>query len=196
MNTFTKFIISIVLVSLAVGALAAFPGGVVSAQGLFDPADPPRPAGETVTPGQAVRPGWRHAALEKLFARQQEWLAGQQERLDKQEQINARVNEWIARARQHGLDPAPLEAALAQFNASIEEARSHHNTAREILAAHAGFDEHGKVGDGPAAWETVRSAGEALRSARRIMIEAARDLLAAMREFKQANRPVKVEPNI
>jgi len=195
MNHFTKFLMSIVLVGLLAVSLAAFPG-VVSAQGLSDPETPPGPTGEPVPPLQNDRPGWPHAALEKMFAREQEWLVGQKERLDKQDEVNARVNEMIAKAREHGLDPAPLEAALAQFNTSIENARQEHLKARAVLTIHAGFNDQGKVIQVQEAKETVRTAGEALRSARQIMVEAGKDLFRALREFRQNNLPVRPSPGI
>jgi hypothetical protein len=127
--------------------------------------------------------------LEKIYAREQEWLEMQAERLSHTGEFAAKVQAFIDEQKAKGKDIAALEAALAAYNQQVAEAQDLHNTAAGLLAAHAGFDENGQVTDPEQALQTVREAGQALRDARQTLNRARHDLLKALRDYRRANRP-------
>jgi hypothetical protein len=141
------------------------------------------------TEAPAHDPAKQTARLERAYAKEQEWLANQAERLGKADEVEAKVQELIARAQAEGKDTSALEAALADFEAGVAAAQAEHDEAAGILSAHAGFDESGKVTDIEQARDTVVEAGKALRDARQLIHEAGRELREAVRDFRRANRP-------
>ena len=127
--------------------------------------------------------------LSRAYAAERTWLEKQQTAIDKTDQGVEKVQAIIERAAAQGLDVTALETALAAFQEAMVTVRSEHQTAADILATHAGFDENGVVIDRPAARETVREARRALGSAHMIMTQAVWDLRDAVRAWREANLP-------
>lgn len=162
-------------------------GGVVALSLLLGSVAPA--FAQTDNPPAPPDPARRAERLERAYAREQEWLGKQAERLTHAGEIEAKIQEFIDKAKGEGKDTAALEAALASASAKVDEAQARHDEAAGILSTHAGFDEAGKVTDPDAARETVENAGRALRDAHRLLHDAAIEMKRAIRDFRQANRP-------
>lgn len=146
--------------------------------------NPPGSESDAARRGQRV-----DERLGKLYQRELEWLDRQAERLENPEEVAGRVEEWISTASEKGLDVSALQSALAVYQSSIAQAEAAHAEADAILAAHAGFDENGKVTDREAARDTLDSAGHKLNEARRILNDAIHQLRHAVRDWLRAQRP-------
>lgn len=137
----------------------------------------------------APDPARQAQRLERLLAREQEWLSRQAENLARANEAADKVQVRIDELKSEGKDTAALEAALAAFQEQLAEAQTAHDAANATLSAHAGFDADGHVTDAILARETVKSAGKSLRDAHRLLREAGHDLRRAIREFRRENRP-------
>jgi len=127
--------------------------------------------------------------LEKLLQRERTALEKQGERLGHTDEIIAKTESLIEKAKEKGADVSPLESALAAYQKSLVVVQEHHDQAASLLANPAGFDANGKVTDKKEALKTLRSAGEELRRAHLKITEASMDLRAAVRAFLEANKP-------
>jgi hypothetical protein len=90
----------------------------------------------------------------------------------------------ITAAKKHGLNTSNAEAALDRFKKAFIEARLIHDHARDLIAAHRGFDAHGFVTDRYKAAQTVAELGKVLENFRQTyyppfnaLVEALRDLI-------------------
>lgn len=188
----TRTVLVIITVTASIALAAASPvfsavSAAPAAQGAQPPAGVISPTPGPNTGETADQQGPRRKALERLFAREQEWLARQETNLGKADAVNAKVEELISRIEARGLDPAPIRQALQAFNTSIAGARRDHLKAKAILTIHAGFNDHGSVLNLGEATETVRTAGSNLKSASQTMRQASRALVQAIRDFRQAH---------
>lgn len=93
------------------------------------------------------------------------------------------LQSFIDQMNELGYDTGVLVQALADFNAGIETAQGHNNSARSILDAHAGFDDAGKVTNLSEALTTLRDGGYALIDANYALNDATRDLTATVRDY-------------
>ncbi len=144
-----------------------------------------REAGRTM--GQALvdlREVLSTVILAERLDRQRDWLAKQQERLDRAGALVARVQALIDEQRSQGKNPQRLEKALADFNAALASARASHDQAGKTLENPAGFDAGGNVTDVEQARATLRTAGQAMREAARILWEGIQDLRKVARELR------------
>ena len=140
------------------------------------------------TSAQAAAEGG-NPRLEKLLRGEKTALEKQGERLDHTDEIIAKTESLIEKAKEKGADVSPLESALAAYQKSLVVVQEHHDQAASLLANPAGFDANGKVTDKKEALKTLRSAGEELRRAHLKITEASMDLRAAVRAFLEANKP-------
>ena len=161
---------------IAVLLVAAFPFSAAAAAPMSDDPNPGK--------GKDAYP-----RIEKVYARLQEWYAKQGEFLAKAPEMISKTETLIEKASAKGLDVSALQSALDAFEATLPAAQSAHDKAGQILAAHAGFDDKGKVTDFQAALQTVKDAGAALREARQAHLEAGQKLREVVRAFIAANRP-------
>jgi len=179
MKKLMKVIRSMLVIVLLTGVLVlALPAGTVSAEGLDD--DP-------VGNGQKL--GLVKQRLENIFTRQQQNLAIQAQRIEKLDDISTQTQDRIDALREKGLDVSSLESALEAFEAEIPQIRASHQDAADLIAAHNGFGDNGKVTDIKAAGVTVKKVHEALQSTRQKMVEAGKNLRDAFRDFREANPP-------
>jgi hypothetical protein len=115
--------------------------------------------------------------LARLYGREQSWLKVQADNLTRANEMvakaQARIDDW----KNQGKDTTALETALTALKGQIAAAQAAHDQAADILAAHAGFDDSGKVTDREQARQTVRDAGESLRDVQLDLKEARLDLL-------------------
>ena len=179
MKIFSKGLSTGLMVLLLAGAfLFAFPSSTAYAEGLDD--NPP---------GNVEKLGLIKQRLEMAFDRQQANLVRQAENIQKLSQLSAKVQERIDALKEKGKDVSSLEAALAAFESSIPEINASHQVAADLIAAHAGFGDNGKVTDIKTAGSTVKGIHDALKSTRQMMVNAARELRQAIRSFREANMP-------
>jgi hypothetical protein len=143
---------------------------------------------EEETPGGSKPEGNPDERLARLYAREQEWLGAQEERLERAGELQARAEEKLAAMKDAGKDTSLLEAALESAEELVGEAQEAHKEAAKILQAGKGFDRDGKVTDREQARETVFEAGKALRQAQVKLREAAREVLQALRQYRREQR--------
>ncbi len=171
----SKLVLSVLLVGLV---LTVSPIGAASAAGLSDETPP------------------NNERLEQAWARLQSAYARQGERLEKADELVARVQALIEKANARGWDTSAVQTALDAFVAALPAAQAAHEPGAAIIASHAGFDENGKVTDRAAAVETVRSLAQVLKSVRTAMNGAGEALFQALRALREAHpRPQQPDPN-
>jgi hypothetical protein len=165
-----------IAIAVMIGLLAfAAPARVYAANGMEGTPPPTQPAANP-------------ARLEKVYQKLVDLLAKQEEHLGKIDTKIADVTERIAGLKAEGKDVTALEAALAGYQAKVDEAKAMHGEAAAILGTHAGFDAAGKVVDAAAAKETIKTAGEKMRDAHQELRPALRELMKALREFRRDNK--------
>jgi hypothetical protein len=136
--------------------------------------------------------GFFDLALQRAYEREQMALDHLGDRLAFNRTIAGDVAAWIEHLRAEGEDVSDLEAALAAFNAGLDQAQAHYDTAAAILAEHAGFDDSGAVTSRPQAIKTLRDAGRALRDANRALGDAVYELHWAIRDWRAEHRGQQV----
>lgn len=152
------------LLTIGLAALAVF---AVSAA----PAVGPAPV-ITRTPLKPLLGDALKAAFSNFYKREQNFLNVQTTDLQQAHQVAATTQALIDAAKAEGKDPAALEAALAQFNADIDQAQTLHDQAASILGAHNGFDGNAEVTNLQDAHQTLLDARLKLRSAHSLIVQA------------------------
>ncbi len=123
------------------------------------------------------------------LAQEQKWLSQQQTHLDKANGVVAKVQTYIANQKAQGQDTSSLEAALATYQQQLAAAQASHTTAANVLAAHAGFDNSGKVTNPALARQTLTDAQQALSDAHITLMQAGADLRKALNDYRQTHKP-------
>lgn len=141
----------------------------------------------TRTPIAPLAKDAAEAALSNLFKREQNWVNQQAAHLQKSAQIAGTTQKLIDAAKAEGQDVSVLEAALAQFNATIAGAQADHDQAAGIVASANGFDGSGNVTDLNSARQTVESARLALHSAHIAIAQATNELAKVLNEWKNSH---------
>ena len=167
---------STLLGALLAAGLILQPAGVVAAQGVGDPTNPPAA-------------GARDARLERTWLRQQRSLDRLEFMFGHVEQRLENAQQRIDAAKAGGKDVSALQAALDAFSKAIQVAGPSLDSAKGILLSHNGFDEHGNVIDAEAAGTTVEQMSHALEAVRDTMLQPGRALRDALRAFLANNRP-------
>ena len=149
-------------------------------------------------PDTATAPNVRLPAerliLGREYAREQKWLAGQQNALDQEVKLGTKTQAWIDSLKAKGKDTTPLDQAMTAFNAQVANAQNVHNTAATILSTHAGFDANGLVTNFVQARATVRNARQSLWNARRIRLQARTDLIRVIVQWRWTNNETIAAP--
>jgi len=165
---FTKVVLGSMALSLG---LAAVPATTVFAAS----------GGKTTSPTTAAaNPNGR---LQEQFADEKATNEHQGDQLNAGGPLIALAKEIIAAARKDGLNTANAEAALDRFQIADVAARSIHDHARDIIAAHPGFDARGFVTDRVKAAETVSDLGKVLENFRDVYYPAFNALVEALRDL-------------
>jgi hypothetical protein len=89
---------------------------------------------------------------------------------------------------ENGKDTTSLQAALDAFVGEVKNAQVVHESGREILDAHKGFDENGKVTDREQAVETLRELGGKIKEVRQMVGEPGKALREAIRAYRESHR--------
>ena len=187
MNSIHKFVTGgMAALMMSTGAFALNPSGAFAAT----PEAPPVP-GATAVPAKEKDADGR--GLTRLLMREKHALEAQGGHLRKAFEAQTKTQRFIDTQAAAGKDVAPLRTAMAAFTVRINRAQVDHDKAKATLAAHAGFDEAGKVTDRDAAKQTVKSAGEDLKKAHEHLHGAGKDLAKAIKDWREANG-LKPEP--
>ncbi len=168
-SMFKKF--SLLVLFLALG-LAALPVVPAAAAGIQTDKEPPS-----------------YERLEAGWERLQEAYARQGERLDKADDMVARIQGLIDQATARGYDVSAVQAALDAFNAALPAAAAVHERGAAIIASHEGFNPGGKVTDPTLALETIRSLAQVLKDTHAAMDNTGQALRAAIQAFREAHAP-------
>ena len=177
-KTITAIVSSLMAAMLCLLILAAAPTAPVFAE-----------TGPTPAPHARKTPGQNNARLTLHYQNEQQVLIKQQSHLDKVNQLAAKIQTLIDKARGAGKDVSALESALANFNSKVASAKSAHDQAASILGTHNGFDASGSVTDAAAAHQTLVDARLALRDVHSNLSQAAVELRQAVRTWRQQNLP-------
>ena len=174
----TVFLKKALLVALVAGiGLAALPAGTALAAPGQDEGNPP--------PQEQIS----DERLAEIWAREVALYERIGTRLDQIDTMTARVQEFITRANERGIDTSAVQAALDAFSAAVQDARPLYQSANGIVQSHQGFDDSGQVTDRARAIETVRELGGKLREVKAAMGGTGQALREAIRALREANRP-------
>jgi hypothetical protein len=174
--------ISFLVILLAGVFLFAVPSSSAYAEGLND--EPP---------GNGEKIGLIKQRLEAAFERQQQNLVRQAENIQKMRTISSEAQQRLDALKANGKDVSSLEAALATFNGKLLEINTSHQSAADLVAAHPGFGNNGKVIDIEISKNTLINIHDALKATRQLMADASRELRQALRSFREANKPVPTQ---
>jgi hypothetical protein len=175
-----KKLVSIcLLAALLVGvAVFAFPGGSAAAQSSTPPPKDPQDRINLI-----------NARLERMLRLEKATLDRMTRHFERLDLFITRVEALINRAKDNGKDVSALEAALSEFQASESDARLVLNSASDLLAAHPGFDAHGKVTDRETAKTTIADVRTQFKDIRAKIGEAAKNLHEAIKAWREGNPP-------
>lgn len=168
-HLFKKFVLAGLVLTLGLTALPATAAFAAS-------------GGTTSTPVTApTNPNQR---LQERFADEKATQDRQGDELARGGPLISLAETIIAAAKKHGLNTSNAEAALDRFRKAVIEARLIHDHARDLIAAHRGFDAHGIVTNRDQAAQTVSDLGKVLENFRdtyyppfNALVEALRDLI-------------------
>jgi hypothetical protein len=150
--------------------MAAMPFVSVFAAGENDPTPPP--AGQV-----------SNERLERVWSRQLRIY----ERMGRTDELIAKAQKLIDRAKTNGKDVSAVQAALDAFEAAAKDAQPIYESAKEIINSHRGFDSNGKVTDPAQARETVKAMRAKFKEIRDAMNGTGKALHEAIRAFREAN---------
>ena len=164
---FKKTILSALVAVLVMGS---FPFVSGSAAGLDDPTPP---AQTQIT----------NERLEKIWARQLRLY----NRMGHTDELIARIQRLIDRAKTNGKDISAVQAALDAFSAAVKDAHPIYENMKGIINSHQGFDDNGKVTDPVKARETVKGMHGKVQEIKTVMNGTGKALRQAIKAFRQAN---------
>lgn len=161
---------SILFALVAALAIASLPFVGASAAGMDDPTPPAR---TQITKDR----------LELVWARQ----LRRYERFGHADELIARIQRLIDRAKANGKDVSALQAALDAFAAAVKDAHPIYESIKGIVNSHQGFDNSGQVIDSAKALETVKSMHEKFKEIKTTLNGTGKALRDAIKAFRQAN---------
>ncbi len=168
----TLFRKTVLLALIAALGLAAMPFVSAFAAGEKDPTPPP-----------AERRQISSERLERVWARQLRIY----ERMGRADELTAKVQKLIDRAKTNGKDISAVQSALDAFEAAAKDAGPIYESANGIINSHPGFDSNGKVTDPAQARETVKAMRAKFKEIHDAMNGTGKALREAIRAFRQAN---------
>jgi hypothetical protein len=161
---------SVLLAIVAALIVAALPFVSASAAG---PYDPPTPQSGQIT----------NERLEKIWAHQLRVY----NRMGHADELIARIQRLIDRAKANGKDVSAVQAALDAFAAAVKEAHPVYESMKGIVNSHQGFDSNGKVTDSIKALETITAMHEKIQEIKTTLNGTGKVLREAIKAFRQAN---------
>jgi hypothetical protein len=166
----TLFKKTILFALVAALGLASLPFVSVSAAGMYDPPVPPQKQ-------------LSNERLERIWARQ----LRRYERFGRSDELVAKAQKLIDRAKANGKDVSSLQTALDAFAAALKKAQPIYESTKGIVNSHQGFDNTGKVTDPVKAQETVLDLRAKFQEIKIAMNGTGKALREAIREFRAAN---------
>ena len=151
--------------------MAAIPFVSAFAAGEKDPTPPP-----------AERRQISSEKLERVWARQLRIY----ERMGRTDELIAKAQKLIDRAKANGKDVSAVQVALDAFEAAAKTAQPIYESAKEIISTHPGFDGNGKVTDPAQARETIKAMREKFKEIHDALNGTGKALREAIRAFRQA----------
>ena len=145
----------------------------------------------TTSPALAQEPDGGETAAQMLGIRyKQAGLAVSmfQLHIDLATLVASKAQTLIDKANAEGKDTYALVSALSVYKSQIGTAQSAHDSAAAILAAHAGFDDSGKVTDVETAHATLKSVRQTLKDGRESLRDGTREFRRAVRGWRKANK--------
>jgi hypothetical protein len=155
---------------IAALVMASLPWISASAAGLNDPTPP---AQTKIT----------NERLEKIWAHQLRLY----NRMGRADELIAKAQRLIDRARANGKDVSALQAALDAFAGAVKEAHPIYESMKGIVNSHQGFDNDGKVTDPAKALETVKAMHAKVQEIKTTLNGTGKALRDAIKAFRQAN---------
>ena len=144
----------------------------VFAAGEKDPTPPPAPVGQI-----------SNEKLERVWARQLRIY----ERMGRTDELMAKGQKLIDRAKENGKDVSVLQASLDAFEVAAKDAQRIYESAKGIINSHPGFDSNGKVTDPAQARETVKAMRAKFKEIHDAMNGTGKVLREVIRAFREAN---------
>ena len=167
----------VMVVLAAVLVFAALPVTSVFAQGENPPA--------SNTPS--------NEQLEKIWARQLKAYERLGKGFDDLDEQIAKFQKRIDTAAEKGRDVSALQAALDAFEEASQNTQPLYEDLEQIVDAHDGFDDDGKVTDAVQARSTVDGMGAGLKEIKASMNGTGKALQEALKAFRGANRPPRTD---
>ena len=161
---------TILFALVAALGLASLPFVSASAAGAYDPP----------VPGEKQLSNER---LERIWARQLQ----RYERFGRTDELVAKAQKLIDRAKAKGKDVSAVQAALDAFEAALKKAQPIYESTKGIVNSHQGFDSNGKVTDPVKARETIMAMRGKFKEIKEALSGTGKALRLAIREFRQAN---------
>lgn len=131
-------------------------------------------------------------ALTRTYRAQLKRLKLQQQRLAHADQFAAKVDALVVKLKVKGKDTDEIEAALADFRATMASARAEWQLAADLLAAHAGFDADGKVADADQARATLKEAHGHIEQTHKLAHVASLELRLALAKIRKDARGLDI----
>jgi hypothetical protein len=161
---------SVLLAIVAALMMATLPFVSASAAGQYDP---PTPQSGQITDER----------LEKIWAHQLRVY----NRIGHADELIARIQRLIGRAKANGKDVSAVQAALDAFATAVKEAHPVYESMKGIINSHQGFDSDGKVTDPVKAFETVKAMHAKIQEIKIVLNGTGKALREAIKAYRQAN---------
>lgn len=166
----TLFKKTVLFALVAALTVASLPFVSASAAGMYDPPVPPQRQ-------------LSNERLERIWARQLRMY----ERFGRTDELAAKVQKLIDRAKANGKDVSDLQSALDAFEAALKTAQPIYESTKGMINSHQGFDSNGKVTDPVKAQETILAMRGKFKEIKEAMGGTGKALREAIREFREAN---------
>lgn len=101
----------------------------------------------------------------------------------------AKIQAMIDKAAEKGKDVSALQAALDAYADALLASKPAYDALGEIINAHAGFDENGKVTNSEQAQATIKEARAGMQALKDSMGGTFKALREAVKSFREANKP-------
>lgn len=161
-----------VVAALSFGAL---PGATAHTLGSSDPTTP---TPSTQTPADR---------LANIWSRERDAYAKIGSFLVNSNRFIMKVQGVINMAKANGRDVMALQDALDKFADAVKQAEPIYQTAGEVISAHQGFDENGKVVNQKQALATVKDLRNTFIEIRWLLISPRQALRDAIKGFRDSN---------
>jgi hypothetical protein len=152
-----------------------------------EPTHPPTPTPAPSPTPRPTPPPVNTSSLEYIYQMEQQQLREQAAHLGQAATYIPAVQAMITRLAANHQETAPLERALAAYRAHLYAAHHEWELARDILKAHVGFDDQGKLTNLDQARVTVETAHIHMEHVAQILRAAYAELSAALAAYRNTH---------